>query len=81
MVSYGGAIGNERLNTVPLPELPPVSAVLYRVLLDKNRQTDLLRQLKPHVAFLQTFWRGRNLVRSRRCCAPKVIASGSTFLN
>ena len=34
MVSCGGC-GNERLNTVPLPELPPSYAVPYRVLPDK----------------------------------------------
>src|ERR1035437_5027667 len=33
MVSRG--TGNERLNTVPLPELPPAHAVPYRVLPDK----------------------------------------------
>src|ERR1035437_6976542 len=31
----GGGGSNERLITVPLPELPPISAVPYRVLLDK----------------------------------------------
>lgn len=31
MVSCGG--GNERLNTVPLPELPPADVVPYKVLL------------------------------------------------
>src|SRR5665213_4465163 len=34
IVSCGGS-GNERLNTVPLPELPPCAAVPYRVLPDK----------------------------------------------
>src|SRR2546422_2343773 len=35
MDNCGGATGNERLNTVPLPELPPHCAVPYRVLTDK----------------------------------------------
>ena len=34
-VSCGGVTGNEMLNTVPLPELPPPAAVPYSVLLDK----------------------------------------------
>src|SRR5258706_257615 len=31
---------NERLNTVPLPELPPLLAVPYRVLPDKTNPAD-----------------------------------------
>jgi hypothetical protein len=34
-VSCGGGTGSERLNTVPLPELPPAHAVPYNVLPDK----------------------------------------------
>src|SRR5437762_2554792 len=34
-VSCGGRTGTERLNTVPLPELPPVVVVPYRVSPDK----------------------------------------------
>ena len=37
--------------------------------------------VESHVAFLQTFWRGRSLIQCRRCCASKVIASGSTAPN
>jgi|ERR1017187_1650406 hypothetical protein len=34
-------------------------------------RTGLLLALKSHVAFLQTFWRGRNLIQCRRCCVVK----------
>jgi len=34
-VSCGGGTGNVRLNTVPLPKLPPAFAVPYRALPDK----------------------------------------------
>src|SRR5205814_495006 len=33
----GGVDANERLNTVPLPELPPSTVVPYRVLPDKTK--------------------------------------------
>src|SRR5437762_3495317 len=37
IVSCGFVAGNERLNTVPLPELPPASAVPYKVSPDKTK--------------------------------------------
>src|SRR5258708_6228326 len=40
IASCGGVTGNERLNTVPLPELPPHCAVPYRVLTDKINPAD-----------------------------------------
>src|SRR2546426_899246 len=35
IVSCGAATGKVRLNTVPLPELPPLPAVQYRVFPDR----------------------------------------------
>ena len=37
IVNCGGLTGNDRLNTVPLPELPPPYASPYKVLPDNNK--------------------------------------------
>ena len=37
IVNCGGLTGNDRPNTVPLPELPPPYAIPYKVLPDNNK--------------------------------------------
>ena len=43
----GGLAGNEMLNTVPLPQLPPYCVVPYRVLLDKIKPFEAPPSLLP----------------------------------